>query len=133
MNLYKYVKAHKELNPKLWNGFELKPEVEEKINDIINEFVDFVKKSGLEIEVIDTFLVGSNTGFNYNETSDIDVHLQVLLDISNYSKKDLLNLYLQYCKLFNMNFEPMIKNISVEIYVEDYFFCIGCGGDCRCP
>ena len=42
-NLNESVEVHEELNPKLWDGEELKPEVKEKLNQIADEFLKYIE------------------------------------------------------------------------------------------
>ena len=40
INNYKFIKAHDTLNPILWDGFKLKPEVEMKLSEIAQFFTE---------------------------------------------------------------------------------------------
>lgn len=116
MEIYKYIKAHDTLNTKLWDGFVLKEDVEKKIKEIVNFFVDKIKSNEIKIVVKDIWLLGSNTSYNYNENSDLDVHIMVNVNDSS----ELMKLYNTYRILFREIYTPIIKDIPVEIYFEEY-------------
>jgi hypothetical protein len=66
----------KTLNPKLFKNNKLIDEVRTKIFSIVNEFKEFIE---IPINILDIRIVGSNASYNYNEHSDLDIHLIVLL------------------------------------------------------
>lgn len=110
------LELHDELNQKLFNGTELKEEVKDKLLEIANTFIE-----GLDfpINVADIRFLGSNASYNYNEHSDIDLHI-----ISNFElvdiDKDMLQILYNACKnSFNNNHDITIKGIPVELYIED--------------
>jgi hypothetical protein len=57
------------LNPKIWNDTKLKPEVRDFILKTLEEF----KLPGVQR----ISFVGSNTGFQYTDTSDMDIHIWI--------------------------------------------------------
>lgn len=119
MDLYKYIKAHNTLNPKIWKDFELKEEVREKINDIVQIFTDNMKSDNIDINISDIWILGSNASYNYNENSDLDVHIMVDTTSSTIDSKVLSKIYMSYRNLFKNIYSPKIKGIPVEVYVED--------------
>jgi len=110
--------VHSELNPKLWSDGELKPQVKEKLENIVKVFDDNLKEDGIELDVKDIVVIGSNANYNYNNGSDIDLH--IVADTSVYeNQEDLaMKLYQAYKTLFNNKFDPVIYGCPVEIYVE---------------
>ena len=81
MDIKSLVNINDSLNPKLWNVDVLKPSVKSKLVEIANEFydnLDLVKKA-----LIDITFTGSLANYNYNKSSDIDLHL-----IVDFSKID---------------------------------------------
>ena len=67
------MKFHDELNPKLWDGLELKPEVKEKLNEIAEAFKEYLDIP--EDAILDIRITGSSASYNYTEYSDLDLHL----------------------------------------------------------
>lgn len=112
------IEKHDELNPKLWDGQTLKPEVESKLREIVQKFDDNLKENEVELDVKDICIIGSNANYNYSPDSDIDLH--IVADTSVYpDQEDLaMKVYLAYKSLFNNKYDPTINGIEVEIYVE---------------
>lgn len=115
--LIEAVEKHEQLNPKLWDGEDLKPEVAEKINLIIDEFLKGLSEDDIKIDVKDIIIVGSNCSYNYTDDSDLDLHLVV--DTSSLENSNLYNkLYSAYRTLFNKKIDIEFYGIPVEIFVE---------------
>ena len=112
------IEKHDELNPKLFEGNKLKPEIREAVQKVADAFVDDLKEDEIKIKVIDVILVGSNVSYNYTKDSDLDIH--VIADSSALEcPKELVDkLYSAYRSIFNKNYEITIKGIPAEIYVE---------------
>lgn len=115
--LQEAVEVHNTLNPQLWDeNNELKPEVYDKLLDIYDEFMRFID---IPLNVVDVEIVGSNASYNYNDDSDIDLHIIVNSEI-NYIDKEILRLFYNSKKgSFNDNYDITINNIPVELYIED--------------
>ena len=73
--LIEKMELHDKLNPKLWVGNTLRPEVEEKLNGIVDQFILELHDNDIPIKMLDARLVGSNASFNYTDNSDLDVHI----------------------------------------------------------
>lgn len=110
---------NKTLNPKLWDkNNELLPEVKEKIFDIVNQFKDNLTDAGAELNINDIVLLGSNANYNYNDQSDLDIHI-IADDTIDCSKQHLPVIYNAYKKLFNDKYDININGIETEVYVEE--------------
>lgn len=111
------IEKHEELNPNIWNKDNtLKPEIYDKLIDIYEEFLKFID---IPLNVVDVEIVGSNASYNYNETSDIDLHIIVNSEV-NYMDKEILRvLYNAKKGSFNTDYDLSINNIPVELYIED--------------
>jgi len=112
------IEKHDELNPKLFDGDKLKPEVVEKINEIVDTFLDSLAEDNIKIDVEDIILVGSNVSYNYTKDSDLDIH--ILANLDNLECPDNLYplLYSAYKSLFNKKMDINFYGIPVEVYVE---------------
>ena len=118
-NLQEDIEKHDKLNPKLWEGTELKPEVKEKINFIVNEFIKNLQEDDINIQVDDIILVGSNCAYNYTEDSDLDIHIIANSDVlKNCDQNIVSKLYGAYRTIFNKKFDIDFYGIPVEIFVE---------------
>lgn len=70
------VEKHDELNPKLFGtDHKLKPEVREKLLEIADDFKSKLEEDEIKFKLKDVKIVGSNCSYNYNEDSDLDLHL----------------------------------------------------------
>lgn len=120
MNNYKYLKTHDTLNPLLWDGFKLKEDVESKLKKIAEVFLNMLNDDDVFINVIDIVLVGSNTSYNYNDDSDIDLHFVVNLTVEESYEELLKDRICQLtCSLFKEKYSPKINGVDVEVYVEN--------------
>lgn len=118
-NLAEDIEKHEELNPALFDtNTKLKPEVKDKIIEIVAEFLKEFSKVEVELEVQDVILTGSNASYNYTKDSDLDIH--IIADTSNI--EDTLKLhkviYDAYKSNFNRKFEIELNSVPVELYVE---------------
>jgi len=112
------IEKHDELNPKLFDGEELKPEIKDKIEQIAYQFIRELNESDIKFVLKDIVLLGSNVSYNYTKDSDLDIHL--IADSSGLNcPEDLYPLlYSAYRSMFNKNYDIRIKGIPAEIYVE---------------
>lgn len=112
------MKFHDTLNDKIWdlNTEDLIPEVKEKLEEISDAFIEF-----LEIPtdaVLDKVITGSSASYNYNEFSDLDLHIIVDYD-KVHEDCPLVNGYLNSLKKqFNDNHDITIHGVPVELYAE---------------
>ena len=105
-----------ELNPVLWSNNKLRPEVKNKIMELVDEF-----QSSLDIPltILDINIVGSNASYNYTDKSDVDVH--IITDFDEYGYPlELVNAAMQsFKKVFNDKYDVTYGGYNVELYVED--------------
>ena len=112
------IEKHNELNQKLFDGNHLKPEVREKAEEIINEFLKILAEDEVKLIVKDVILTGSNASYNYTKDSDIDLH--IIADTKSFEESAdvYAKLYRAYGRIFGNKFEISFYGIPVEIYVE---------------
>lgn len=114
--LIESVEVHDELNPKLWNGLKLLPDVSEALKNIADEFQKFVD---IPLNIVDIEIVGSNAGYNYTDNSDIDLHIIVNTDLTYTDPAILQQLYNARKGSFNDNYNLEVNGLPVELYIED--------------
>lgn len=112
------IEKHDTLNPVLFDGEELKPEIKEAVKKIAQAFIDDLKEDEIKFNLKDIVLLGSNVSYNYTKDSDLDIHL--IADSEGFEcPKELMDkLYGAYRSIFNKNYPITIKGIPAEIYVE---------------
>lgn len=108
--------THNELNPELFENNKLKSDVREALLNIANKYKESLE---LSFEPIDIYFTGSCANYNYNDKSDIDLHL--VYDYENAGiNSEILSKYLQSAKkVFNDKYDITIKDIPVEIGSEN--------------
>ena len=116
MLLFESIEVHDTLNPKLYNGMEMKQEVFDKLTEIYKEFLDFID---IPLNIVDVEVVGSNASYNYNENSDIDLHIIVNSEVTYVEPTILRQLYNDRKGAFNRDYDISVEGIPVELYIED--------------
>jgi hypothetical protein len=108
---------HDTLNPKIWDGEELKPEVQAKLLQIAKKWATFAKIP--DFAITDIILVGGNANYNWTKFSDLDLHVVVNReDLADCP--DLLDDYLQNKKqLWALVHDITIYGHDVELYAQD--------------
>jgi len=106
------ISLHDTLNPLLWENDRLKTQIRYKLLVIAKHFAKFLKVKQLNLK--DITISGSNASYGYSEYSDIDLHLVV--EITN---PDLPELYNAKKNQYNFKYNLTIKDIDVELYVQD--------------
>ena len=108
---------HDELNPKLWNGWDLKMEVRQKLLDFAKTWAEFAKIQPKMIK--DIIMIGGNTNYNYTPKSDIDVHLVIDRNSVN-SNREFVDEYLQDKKmLWTLTHNVTVLGYPIEPYAQD--------------
>lgn len=110
------VTFHDKLNPKLWNGTKLRPEVRDQLIKIAQ---DFLQELGVhDLDVKDITISGSNAAYSYTKHSDLDLH--ILVDMGNLPVDEVYKeLFLAKKTIYNESHDIKIHNIPVELYVQD--------------
>ena len=105
------------LNPKIWNNdATLVDGVAECIESIVNQFK---KDFPIDLNIADIRLVGSNASYNYNDNSDLDIHLVINFEAVPYEASVLKALCNSYRNKFNNYYNMTVKGLPVELSIED--------------
>lgn len=116
-DLLEAFEKHDILNPKIWDeNNEMLPEVSEKINEIVDYFMDSLS---IKMSPIDVHIVGSNASYNYTSKSDLDVHVVVNFESIDAPKEIVMALLNDEKASFNKSHGISIHGVDVEMYVED--------------
>lgn len=116
---------HDTLNPKLWDGENLKADVRKKLLEIANAFHKYMN---IDAKLKDVIITGSSSNYNYSpKFSDIDLHL--LYDFSEVlsededtitTHEDLVQGYMLAKKSqWNDAFDIKVNGVEVEVYSQD--------------
>ena len=110
------VTFHDKLNPKLWNGTKLRPEVRDQLIKIAE---DFLQELGVhDLDVKDITISGSNAAYSYTKYSDLDLH--ILVDMGNLPVDEIYKeLFNAKKTIYNDSHDIKIHTIPVELYVQD--------------
>ena len=106
-----------ELNPKLWDNFELDQDVRENLLTIAR---DFFETLDTECEVKDIALCGSLCNYNWSEKySDYDLH--IIIDFRDIDENvELVEKFCDYAKKqWNSNHDITLKGYEVEVAIQD--------------
>ena len=108
-----------ELNPIIWdkdNDNQMRPEVNAKLREIADAFIEYIEIP--EEALIDVVVTGSSASYNYNEHSDLDLHIIVDYD-KIHDDCPLVEGYLGALKnTFNKEHDITIHGVPVELYAE---------------
>ncbi len=102
------------LNPKLWDGDKLKPEVRGRLLRIADDFIEFVD---VPMTVLDIVIYGGNVNYNYTPSSDLDLH--IVVDKAGIEcDREVDELFDSKRRLYKRKHDIRINGIEVELYVE---------------
>ena len=111
------INFHDELNPLLFDeNNKLKPNIKKQLEIITDDFIEFMGIPDLAVE--DVIITGSNVAFTYTPHSDIDLHL--LVDFAELPDSEVYKeLFNAKKSLYNDTYDITIRDIPVELYVQD--------------
>lgn len=105
------VTVNKQLNPKIWQDGNLDPQVADKLKEIAKAFVDFV---GIELDIVDLTITGSNANYTWTEFSDLDLHV-IVSGTPDDNSRELFN---AKKTLWADQHDITVKGLPVECYVQ---------------
>lgn len=111
------IQMHDTLCPIIWDDEKLKPDVRKTLLMNAKRFIEF--SDGENLKFNDIMLTGSMANYNYNENSDLDVH--IILDFNQISEnKEFVGNFLKLKKALWADKLPIqIKGHDVEMYFQD--------------
>jgi hypothetical protein len=110
------VTFHNQLNPKLFVGQRLLPQVKKQLLIIAKDFTDSLGIQNLNIK--DITVSGSNAAYSYTPHSDLDLH--IIVDMSNINNDAVYReLFNAKKTIYNDAHNITVHGIPVELYVQD--------------
>lgn len=107
---------HSELNPAVFHGDHMKPEVREQLYIIAKDFIAHLGIDDLHIS--DITISGSSAAYSYTKYSDIDLH--ILVDMDQFNNDDVYREFFDAKKtIYNESHDITIDGYEVELYVQD--------------
>ncbi len=106
-----FVTVNKELNPKLWQEGRLEAKVRQKLLEIAKAFVDFV---GVDLDVKDYTITGSNANYTWSKYSDLDLHVIIEGTVSDAQRE----LFSAKKALWAEYHDITVRGLPVECYVQ---------------
>jgi len=117
------------LNPALWDGLKLKPDVAESLKSIGQSFY---KDTELTAPIKDIIMVGSSANYNWSDFSDIDIHIvidfkdsdidiHIVIDFKDVSEDvEMVEKMVNAIKgKWNEDHDIHVKGFNVEVYIQD--------------
>ena len=105
------ITVNRRLNPKIWDGDTLDPAVASKLKEIAQAFEEFI---GIDLNVVDYTITGSNANYTWTEHSDLDLHLIVAGEVGDGARE----LFNAKKALWGEQHNITIKGLPVECYVQ---------------
>ena len=106
-----FVTINRKLNPAIWAGDQLKPEVAAKLKEIAVAWEDFL---GIPLDAIDLTVTGSNANYTWTASSDLDLHIIVKGEPTDEQRE----LYSAKKDLWAEMHDITVKGLPVEVYVQ---------------
>ena len=104
------------LEPEIWIGEEIRPEIRKKLIKIA---MDFVEGLPIDVSVKDITLTGSLANYNWSNYSDVDLH--IIVDFLEVDENlALVKSFFDNARMkWNNDHDIKMKGYDVEIYVEN--------------
>lgn len=104
------------LNPKLWDGDQLKPGLRLKLLKIAKYFYEFL---GIDAPIKGIILTGSSVNYNWTENSDIDLHILINYKDINDSIPLVRDYMMAKKSIWNNTYPLKYKGMPIELYAQD--------------
>jgi predicted nucleotidyltransferase len=96
--------------------FFMHDEIRKKLMDVTEKFMDYLD---IEFFIHDVILTGSLANYNWSKYSDVDLHILVDYDETDYNLDLLKGFFNSKRSLWNKQHEILVKGFDCEIYVQD--------------
>lgn len=107
---------NKELNLKFWIDNKFNDRIRLKLLKIAKDFYNSIE---IDLPIEDIELTGSLANYNYNEHSDLDVHVIVDFSKIDTDRKIIEKLFNNERMIWNLKHNITIQGHDVELYIQD--------------
>lgn len=107
-----------ELYPGVWENNKIKPEIRKRLILIAQDFINSLELES-DPKIKDIVLTGSSANYNWSEYSDIDLHIRIPFDTIAMDEGLVKKMFDGKRGLWNDAHDIKIKDLPVEIYVEN--------------
>lgn len=97
-------------------NMKMRDNVRKKLLEISDKFIEYI---GIDFFIHDVTLTGSLSNYMWSEYSDVDLHILVDFENSEYSSELLKEFFGAKKSTWNNLHNIKIKNFDVEVYVQD--------------
>jgi len=112
------IRMNDTLNPLVWDANdEMKPDVRKVLLQNAKRFIEFSDVENLKY--VDVILTGSMANFNYNENSDLDIHIVMDFDQISENKEFVGDFFRLKKALWADRLPIQVKGHDVEMYFQD--------------
>jgi hypothetical protein len=111
----KFVVYNRHLNPNLWQGGKLIPQI--RLN-LLKIAYDFYGESNLAAPILDIVIIGSATNYNWTPTSDIDLHIIIDFKAINDNHEIAKKIADSFKDNWNTSHNVFIHTHKVELYLQ---------------
>lgn len=96
--------------------FSMHDEIRDRLVEVTEKFMDFLD---IEFFIHDIILTGSLSNYNWSKYSDVDLHILIDYNETEYNLDLLKGFFDSKRSLWNKQHEILIKGFDCEIYVQD--------------
>ena len=96
--------------------FVMRDEIKKRLLEVSN---DFIESLGVEFFIHDVVLTGSLANYNWSQYSDVDLHILIDFEESEYEMDILKEFFDAKKNVWNEKYDIKIKGYDVEVYVQD--------------
>jgi predicted nucleotidyltransferase len=103
---------HDILNPRIFKDEVMRPEVRQALLKIAKHFEEYI---GVELDIRDITVSGSNAAYSYTPQSDLDLHIIVSIP----DRPEFRELLDAKKNVYNARHDIKVRGIDVELYAQD--------------
>jgi hypothetical protein len=96
--------------------FSMRDDIRKRLVEISN---DFIESFGVEFFIHDVTLTGSLSNYNWSQYSDVDLHILIDFDETEYPIDLVKEFFDAKERVWNEKHDIKIKGFDVEVYVQD--------------